>query len=81
MLLPKFYKNELSYVTKRYLQEVRNQYLEGSPVEEDVRNKKNKVTNHNNHYLKSDSEKESDATISKRVTEFKRLTKERLYFI
>ena len=48
---------------------------------EDVRSKKNKVTDHTNHYLKSDSEKESDAAISKRVTEFKRLTKERLYFI
>ena len=37
--------------------------------------RKKKVTDHNNHYLKSDSEKESDATISKRVTEFKCLTK------
>ena len=44
-------------------------------MEEDVRSKKNKVTDHNNHYLKSDSEKESNATISKRVIEFKYLTK------
>ena len=46
-------------------------------MEEDVRSKKNKVTDHTNHCLKSESEKESDAAI----TEFKRLTKERLYFI
>ena len=50
-------------------------------MEQDVRSKKNKVTDHINHYLKSDSEKQSDAAILKRVTEFKRLIKERLYFI